>query len=355
MLFLENNEIHNHSTLEAILSLPKAPLISKGIQGKKNEDRLDFIYALGNLGIILRRATFPHGFDPKKACSSFEDRDYETNLNLLGAYYLSSKTDSSILDAGLANKNIQRIIDALKKEAFALIKKEGEEEVRHYAFVERKLMDTPLVRSAFEIALDAHKTEVDSSGMCYMYHVIRVALGCTTEYEIVTALLHDAIEGHDGKYRVEKLSMYGFPREVLGALLHLDHDPITPYIRYIGEVARLEISRNVKHSELLDNLNEARHQGKHREKALYYFKALSLLEKYPYFDDNSSYYLFDMRNNCFIKKTKEGNFVLKEGRFTPARYKMNIDDVVDVSFYPDDECLLGDYMPFFKDGVLDIK
>ena len=355
MVFLENGEIHTHSTLEAILSLPKAPLISKGIVGKKNEDRLDFIYALGNLGVILRRAKFPEGFDPKKPCPSFEDRDYEENLNLLGAYYLSSKTDSSILDAGLANKNIQRIIDALKKEAFSLIKKEGEEEVRHYAFVERKLMDTPLIRSAFEIALDAHKNEIDASGMCYMYHVIRVALGCTSEYEIITALLHDAIEGHSGKYRVEKLSMYGFPREVLGALLHLDHDPITPYIRYIGEVARLEISRNVKHSELLDNLNEARHQGKNREKALYYFKALSLLEKYPYFDDNSSIYLYDLRNNCFIKKTKEGHFVLKEGRFTPARYKVNIDDVVDVSFYPDDECLLGDYMPFFKDGVLDIK
>ena len=355
MVFLENSEIRNHMTLEAVMSLPKAPLISKGKQGKKNEDRLDFIYALGNQGVILRRAAFPSDFDPKKACASFEDRDYLENLNIFGAYYLSSKTDSSILDAGLANKNIQRVIDALKKEAFALIKKEGEDEVRHYAFVERKLMDTPLVRSAFEIALEAHKNETDASGMCYMYHIIRVALGCVTEYQIVTALLHDAIEGHDGKYRVENLSMYGFPREVLGALLHLDHDPITPYIRYIGEVARLEISRNVKHSELLDNLNEARHQGKHREKALYYFKALSLLEKYPYFDDNSSYYLFDMRNNCFIKKTKEGNFVLKEGRFTPARYKMNIDDVVDVSFYPDDECLLGDYMPFFKDGVLDIQ
>ena len=183
--------------------MPKAPLISKGKQGKKNEDRLDFIYALGNQGVILRRAAFPSDFDPKKSCPSFEDREYLENLNIFGAYYLSSKTDSSILDAGLANKNIQRVIDALKKEAFALIKKEGEDEVRHYAFVERKLMDTPLVRNAFEIALEAHKNETDASGMCYMYHIIRVALACVTEYEIVTALLHDAIEGHDGRYRVE--------------------------------------------------------------------------------------------------------------------------------------------------------
>ena len=355
MVFLENSEIHNHLTLEAVLSLPSAPLISKGMQGKKNEDRLDFIYTLGNTGLILRGSKFPEGFDPKKAYPTFEDRDYLENLHLLGAYYLSSKTDSSIIDAGLANKNIQGIIDALKKEAFALIKKEGEEEVRHYAFVERKLMDTPLVRSAFEIALEAHKNECDNSGMCYMYHVIRVALGCSQEYEIVTALLHDAIEGHNGRYRVEKLSIYGFPREVLGALLHLDHDPITPYIAYIYEVARNEIARNVKHSELLDNLNEARNHGKHRQRAFYYVKALSLIEKYPYFDDTQTVYLYDPRKNCFIKKTKEGHFLLKEGRFVPCRFKIDINDVYDVSFYSDDESVYSDNMPFFEDGVLTIQ
>ena len=355
MVFLENSEIRNHMTLEAVMSLPKAPLISKGKQGKKNEDRLDFIYALGNQGVILRRAVFPSDFDPKKACPSFEDRDYLENLNIFGAYYLSSKTDSSILDAGLANKNIQRVIDALKKEAFALIKKEGEDEVRHYAFVERKLMDTPLVRNAFEIALEAHKNETDASGMCYMYHIIRVALACVTEYEIVTALLHDAIEGHDGRYRVEKLSIYGFPREVLGALLHLDHDRITPYIAYTYEAARNEIARAVKHAELLDNLDESRNHGKHRKRALYYFKALSLIEKYPYFDDTSTLYLYDLRNNCFLKKTKEGHFILQEGTFKPCRYKVDYEDVVDVSFYSNDESVLEDNMPFFEDGVLKLE
>ena len=355
MVFLENSEIRNHMTLEAILSLPKAPLISKGKQGKKNEDRLDFIYALGNLGVILRRASFPTGFDPKKTYDSFDEREYLENLNIYGAYYLSSKTDSSILDAGLANKNIQKVSDALKKEAFALIKKEGEDEVRHYAFVERKLMDTPMIRNAFEIALEAHKNETDASGMCYMYHIIRVALACATEYEIITALLHDAIEGHDGKFRVEKLSIYGFPREVLGALLHLDHDKITPYIAYTYEAARNEIARSVKHAELLDNLDESRNHGKHRNRALYYFKGLSLIEKYPYFDDTSTLYLYDLKNNCFLKKTKEGHFILKEGTFRPCRYKVNLEDVVDVSFYPDDECLLGDNMPFFEDGVLHLE
>ncbi|MBR3675192.1 MAG: hypothetical protein IKN69_03535 [Bacilli bacterium] len=355
MVFLENSEIRNHMTLEAILSLPKAPLISRGKQGKKNEDRLDFIYALGNLGVILRRASFPTGFDPKKTYDSFDEREYLENLNIYGAYYLSSKTDSSILDAGLANKNIQKVSDALKKEAFDLIKKEGEDEVRHYAFVERKLMDTPMIRNAFEIALEAHKNEHDASGMCYMYHIIRVALACATEYEIITALLHDAIEGHDGRYRVEKLSIYGFPREVLGALLHLDHDKITPYIAYTYEAARNEIARAVKHAELLDNLDESRNHGKHRKRALYYFKGLSLIEKYPYFDDTSTLYLYDLKNNCFLKKTKEGHFILKEGTFRPCRYKVNLDDVVDVSFYSDDECLLGDNMPFFEDGVLKIE
>ncbi|MBO7120953.1 MAG: hypothetical protein J6V79_00985, partial [Bacilli bacterium] len=244
---------------------------------------------------------------------------------------------------------------ALKKEAFALIKKEWEDEVRHYAFVERKLMDTPMIRNAFEIALEAHKNETDASGMCYMYHIIRVALACATEYEIITALLHDAIEGHDGKFRVEKLSIYGFPREVLGALLHLDHDKITPYIAYTYEAARNEIARSVKHAELLDNLDESRNHGKHRNRALYYFKGLSLIEKYPYFDDTSTLYLYDLKNNCFLKKTKEGHFILKEGTFRPCRYKVNLEDVVDVSFYPDDECLLGDNMPFFEDGVLNLE
>ena len=352
MVFLENGEIHNHITLEAVLSLPSAPLISKGKQGKKNEDRLDFIYALGNSGVILRGSKFPEDFDPKKPYADFEDRSYLENLNLLGAYYLSSKSDSSIIDAGLSNGNIELIIKALKKEAFALIKNEGEDEVRHYAFVERKLLDTPLVRNAFEIALDAHKDECDSSGMCYMYHIIRVALGCSQEYEIVAALLHDAIEGHNGKYRVEKLSIYGFPREILGALLHLDHDPITPYMSYIYEVARNEIARNVKHSELLDNLNEARNGGKNRDKAFYYVKALSLIEKYPYFDDTNTFYLYDPRRNCFIKKTKEGHFLLKEGRFVPCRFKVDMNEVYDVSFYSDDECLFADSMPFFEDGLI---
>ena len=58
-------------------------------------------------------------------------------------------------------------------------------------------METPLTVLAFDIAYDAFKNDVDKGGMPYIYHPIRVALRCSQEKAIATALLHDVIEDTD--------------------------------------------------------------------------------------------------------------------------------------------------------------
>src|SRR5690554_5159218 len=68
--------------------------------------------------------------------------------------------------------------------------------------------DKKLIRSAFDLAVDAHKEQRRKSGEAYIFHPIAVAKIVASEIgldatSIAAALLHDVVE--DTKYTVEDI------------------------------------------------------------------------------------------------------------------------------------------------------
>lgn len=139
---------------------------------------------------------------------------------------------------------------------------------------------TPLTKNALKFSFEAHKDQVDKSGLPYIYHPYEVAQGVEGEYEVCAALLHDVAEDTD--ISVDDLSAMGFPAEVTDALRLLCHDKSVPYLDYVRAIKENEIARKVKISDLhhnselsrLDSVDEKvlKRTGKYKE-------ALRILEE----------------------------------------------------------------------------
>lgn len=107
---------------------------------------------------------------------------------------------------------------------------------------------------AIQIASNAHANQVDKAGMSYILHPLRVMFKMRTEYEMITAVLHDVVEDcrNITAYYLEK---QGFTKEIVDTLVVLNRRNYTSYEKYIYEVAKHPIARAVKLADLEDNIN----------------------------------------------------------------------------------------------------
>lgn len=112
------------------------------------------------------------------------------------------------------------------------------------------------IRTALRIACDAHKNQVDKSGLPYILHPLHVAVTMDTEEEICTALLHDVLEDTD--LTVSDLRQAGVSEPVLKAVQLLTRDSHTPYLSYIAAVRENPLARRVKIGDLLHNSDLSR-------------------------------------------------------------------------------------------------
>lgn len=139
---------------------------------------------------------------------------------------------------------------------------------------------TELTKRAMKLCFDAHKDQVDKSGMPYVFHPFYLAEQMSDELTTVTALLHDVVE--DTPYSLEDLRKMLFPEEVLSALSLLTHDDGTPYLEYVSRLKSNPIAHAVKLADLRHNSNLTRLEQVD-EKALKrvekYKKAIALLEE----------------------------------------------------------------------------
>ena len=110
---------------------------------------------------------------------------------------------------------------------------------------------TKLTKLAMKVAFEAHKEQVDKSGLPYIYHPIHLAMQMDDEYSICVALLHDTVEDTDLTF--EKITDYGFPIEVIDALKLLTHDDQIPYMEYVARIKQNPIARKVKLADLKHN------------------------------------------------------------------------------------------------------
>lgn len=123
---------------------------------------------------------------------------------------------------------------------------------------ERRLPDmiyTKNTRKAMKIAYNAHKEQLDKSGIPYIFHPIHLAEQMNTEEECIVALLHDTVEDTD--VTIEMLEKE-FPETVVEAVKLLTHDESVPYMDYVRNLKNNSIARAVKLADLHHNSDETR-------------------------------------------------------------------------------------------------
>ena len=137
-----------------------------------------------------------------------------------------------------------------------------------------------LLAKAINIAIEAHKEQVDKSGMPYVFHPFHLAEQMKTEETTVVALLHDLVEDTD--YTIEDLMSMGFSKSITDAIALMTHTNDVEYMDYVREIKNNPIAKAVKLADLKHNSDLTRLDVAD-EKALSrrekYLKAIKLLEE----------------------------------------------------------------------------
>lgn len=139
---------------------------------------------------------------------------------------------------------------------------------------------TDLTKKALKLCFEAHKEQVDKSGLPYVFHPFHLAEQMTDEETTVVALLHDVVEDTDLNFY--DLKKQGFSDEIITALKLLTHDKAVPYMDYVAEIKKNSIAAKVKLADLKHNSDLSR-LSVVDEKALQrkakYEKAIRFLEE----------------------------------------------------------------------------
>ena len=141
---------------------------------------------------------------------------------------------------------------------------------------------TALTKKALRIAFDAHKDQVDKTGLPYVFHPYHLAEQMETEDEVCIALLHDVVE--DSTITIDDLRAEGFSGNVIDALVLLTHDceKKSEYTDYIREIKTNPLATKVKLADLRHNSDETRVDDVDGKMLLLWEKyrnAIELLEK----------------------------------------------------------------------------
>ena len=114
------------------------------------------------------------------------------------------------------------------------------------------MINTKLTRKAMIIAYEAHKNQVDKSGVPYIYHPIHVAEQMDTENECIIALL---LEDTDVTFKqLEEV----FSKEIIDILKLLTREENIEYDEYIKRIKNNSIACKVKIADLTHNLDKTR-------------------------------------------------------------------------------------------------
>ena len=139
---------------------------------------------------------------------------------------------------------------------------------------------TELTKKALKLCFDAHKEQLDKSGLPYVFHPFHLAEQMETEETTVVALLHDVVE--DASYTLEDLRKMGYGETVTDALALLTHDEGTDYMDYVRAIKSNPIAKAVKLADLRHNSDLSRLDTvdeKALERREKYLKAMALLEE----------------------------------------------------------------------------
>lgn len=133
---------------------------------------------------------------------------------------------------------------------------------------------------ALKLCFEAHKEQVDKSGMPYVFHPFHLAEQMNTEETTIVALLHDLVEDTD--YTIEDLVDMGFDKSITDAIALMTHDDNVEYMDYVRMIKENPIAKAVKLADLKHNSDLTR-LDTIDEKALSrrekYLKAIAILQE----------------------------------------------------------------------------
>lgn len=115
---------------------------------------------------------------------------------------------------------------------------------------------TNLTKKALKISFNAHKNQVDKTGVPYVFHPFHLAEQMDDEASVCVALLHDVVE--DTEYTFDDLEKEGFTKEIIDAIKLLTHDPSVPYLDYVNMIKENTIATKVKLADLKHNSDLSR-------------------------------------------------------------------------------------------------
>lgn len=139
---------------------------------------------------------------------------------------------------------------------------------------------TKMTKIALKLCFDAHKEQLDKSGIPYVFHPFHLAEQMKTEETTIVALLHDLVE--DTPYTMEDLKAMGFGKAITDAIALMTHEAGVDYMEYVRSIKNNPIAKAVKLADLAHNSDLTRLDIVD-EKALLrrekYRKAIALLEE----------------------------------------------------------------------------
>jgi len=139
---------------------------------------------------------------------------------------------------------------------------------------------TPLTKKAYKIAFEAHRDQLDKTGLPYIHHPLHLAFQMSDEVTTCVALLHDVVEDSDMTF--EELEKLGFGGEIINALRLLTHADDVPYMDYVREIKKNPVAAAVKRADLMHNSDMTRLDvvtEKDLQRAEKYKKALEILSE----------------------------------------------------------------------------
>ncbi len=113
-----------------------------------------------------------------------------------------------------------------------------------------------ILQKAIEIAIEAHKGQIDRASKPYIGHITRVMQAGKTIEERMAGILHDIVE--DTHWTFEDLSREGIPAEVIDAVRCLTKIENESYDHFIERVKTNHIAIAVKLNDLRDNMDITR-------------------------------------------------------------------------------------------------
>ncbi len=115
---------------------------------------------------------------------------------------------------------------------------------------------TDATKKALKLCFEAHKNQVDKSGIPYVFHPFHLAEQMRDEPTTIVALLHDVVEDTD--YTLDDLRGMGFGSDVIEALTLMTRDKAVPYMEYVAKIKQNSIARTVKIADLRHNSDLSR-------------------------------------------------------------------------------------------------